>query len=325
TRERILDCLKDRLDQFVSGEEMGRRLGISRTAVWKHIQALREAGYEIEAQSRSGYRLRRIPDRLYPEEVKKNLKTSWLGHVLIYLEETSSTNWIARELAEKGCSSGAVVVAESQTQGRGRRGRFWHSPSGKGLWFSVVLRPQVEPFQAPQLTLLTGVAVAQAVKRFTGLPVGLKWPNDLWVGGKKLGGILTEIKAEMDAVEYVVVGIGLNVNLENSDFPEELRGTATSLLLSLHKKIPRVALLQEILGSLEKIYELWQEEGFDPVRRAWKEASCILDREVEIRSGDGVYRGIALDIDGEGALLVRTGEGEIRRFLSGEVSLRVRD
>ncbi|CEP68974.1 Biotin--acetyl-CoA-carboxylase ligase [Moorella glycerini] len=322
SKQQVLEYLRHHRGEYISGEELSKKLAITRTAVWKHIQALRQEGYQIDAQTRRGYCLLSIPDCFYPEEVAAGLKTSWLGRNLYYYDEVGSTNQVAKELADGGAPEGTVVIAEAQTGGRGRRGRSWLSPPHKGIWFSVILRPRVTPALASQLTLLAAVAVAAAIRRHTGLPPGIKWPNDLLAGGRKVCGILTEIKAEIDAIEYVVLGTGLNVNMEAGDFSPEVRPLATSLFLELGRPVARLPLFQEILYQLEKWYERWQEEGFDPVRRAWKEASVTLGREVEVNSWREVFRGVAVDIDAEGALLVRGGGGEVRRFNSGEVSLR---
>lgn len=322
SKQQVLEFLRRHRGEYISGEELSRDLAISRTAVWKHIQSLRQDGYRIDAQTRRGYCLLSIPDCFYPEEVVAGLETAWLGRTLYYYDEVGSTNQVAKELADGGAPEGTVVVAECQTGGRGRRGRSWISPARKGIWFSVILRPRVAPAQAPQLTLLAAVAVAAAVRERTGLPLGIKWPNDLLAGGRKVCGILTEIKAEIDAVEYIVLGIGLNANLEAGDFSPEVRPQATSLYLELGRPVERVPLFQRILSWLEKWYERWQEEGFAPVREAWKEASITLGQEVRVNSWREVFQGVALDIDDEGSLLVRDAGGRVRRFNSGEVSLR---
>ncbi|AKX95525.1 biotin--[acetyl-CoA-carboxylase] ligase [Neomoorella thermoacetica] len=322
SKQQVLEFLRRHRGEYISGEDLSRDLAISRTAVWKHIQSLRQEGYRIDAQTRRGYCLLATPDCFYPEEVTAGLETAWLGRTLYYYDEVGSTNQVAKELADDGAPEGTVIVAECQTGGRGRRGRSWISPARKGIWFSVILRPRVAPAQAPQLTLLAAVAVVAAVRERTGLPLGIKWPNDLLAGGRKVCGILTEIKAEIDAVEYIVLGIGLNANLEAGDFSPEVSPQATSLYLELGRPVERLPLFQRILSCLEKWYERWQDEGFAPVREAWKEASITLGQEVRVNSWREVFQGVALDIDDEGSLLVRDAGGRIRRFNSGEVSLR---
>ncbi|BCV20099.1 bifunctional ligase/repressor BirA [Moorella sp. Hama-1] len=322
SKQQVLDFLRRHPREYISGEELSRGLAISRTAVWKHIQSLRQEGYDIDAQTRRGYCLLATPDYFYPEEVAAGLETSWLGRTLYYYDEVGSTNQVAKELADGGAPEGTVVIADCQTGGRGRRGRNWLSPARKGIWFSVILRPRVAPVQAPQLTLLAAVAVTAAVRERTGLPLGIKWPNDLLAGGRKVCGILTEIKAEIDVVEYIVLGVGLNANLEAGDFSPEVRPLATSLYLETGRPVERLPLFRRILYGLEKWYERWQEEGFAPVRNAWKEASVTLGREVQVNSWREIFQGVATDIDDEGALLVRDAGGQLRRFNSGEVSLR---
>ncbi len=322
SKQQVLEFLRSHRGDYISGESLSRQLGISRTAIWKHIQSLRQEGYRIDAQTRRGYCLLATPDCFYPEEVAAGLRTSWMGRHLYYYDEVGSTNLVARELADGGAPEGTVVIAEAQTGGRGRRGRSWLSPPGRGIWCSMVLRPRVTPTHAAQVTLMAAVAAAAAVRQQTGLPPGIKWPNDLLIGGRKACGILTEIKAEMDAIEYIILGTGLNANLEAGDFDPEVRPLATSLLLELGRPVERLPLFQEMLYQLERWYELWQEKGFGPIRRAWKEASIILGREVEVNSWREVYRGTAVDIDAEGALLVRGEGGDVRRFNAGEVSLR---
>jgi len=222
SKQQVLEELRKRKGEYVSGEELSRRLGLSRTAIWKHIKALRRDGYQISACTRRGYTLLCIPDRLYPEEVTAGLKTTWLGRPFYYYEEVGSTNQVAKDLAEQGAPHGAAVLAEGQTSGRGRLGRGWLSPAGKGIWLSLVLRPRVAPWQLPQLSLLAAVGVASAIKEITGLEVGIKWPNDILSRGKKLCGILTEMRAEVEITQYVILGIGLNVNLDIEDFTRDL-------------------------------------------------------------------------------------------------------
>ncbi|MDN5347926.1 MAG: BirA family transcriptional regulator [Clostridia bacterium] len=321
-KSNLLEILRRRQGTYVSGEDLSRLLGVSRTAIWKQVRSLRREGYEIDAQPRLGYCLLSVPDAFYPDEVLTGLKTSWLGRSLYYYDEVGSTNQVAKELADAGAGEGTLVIAERQTSGRGRLGRSWVSPPRKGAWFSLVLRPRVLPAFAPQLTLLAAVAVQAAIRDCTGLALGIKWPNDLLARGRKICGILTEMKAEMDAVDYLVLGIGLNINLQVEDFPPELRDTASSLLLETGRQFVRVPLLQAILAKLEDAYTLWQEEGFAPIRRAWKEANVVLGQKVRLNSWGEIFEGEAVDIDETGALLIKEAGGRVLRFASGEVSLR---
>lgn len=321
-RDKILELLKQGQPEFVSGEAICQRLGVSRTAVWKHVQSLRSMGYDIEALTNAGYRLRGVPDRLYPEEITWGLKTSFMGRHVHYCERTDSTNRLARELAARGAPEGTLVVAEEQTGGRGRLGRGWFSPYGKGIWCSLILRPTLSPLDAPPLTMLAAVAVAEALQQAAGLLAGIKWPNDLLAGGRKLCGILTELDAEVERVNHLIVGIGLNVNIAPGEFPPELTNTATSVLAVTGRRASRVKLLQEMLAALEYWYLRWQKEGFSPVLSRWKEHSITLGRPVLVTSHRESYEGWAEDVDESGSLILRLPGGERLKIFSGEVSLR---
>mgnify|MGYP003861438967 CR=1 FL=1 len=317
--------LKESRPEFVSGEDICKNLKVTRTAIWKHIQALREDGYEIEARPRAGYRLTAAPDRLFAEEIRDGLTTDFIGRKVYYSETISSTNDLAKELARGGAGEGSLVVAEEQTGGKGRLGRGWCSPRYKGIFFSLILYPRVNPSEAAQATMLAAVAVAAAVRDETGVAVGIKWPNDLLVDGKKICGILTELSAEMERINHLVVGIGINANQDAGDFPEEFRHSATSLKLQAGRAVSRVRLLQAALGQFEEWYKIWLTRGFEPVLAKWKEMSVTLNCPVRVSTLNMSWEGWAEDVDGDGALLVRLPDGKLQRFLSGEVSLRVVD
>lgn len=309
-------------NDWVSGEYLCRELGVSRTAVWKHIRGLREDGYDIEARANLGYRLRSVPDIPYPDEVTVDLDTVVMGSRIEYYTDLPTTNGEAKKLARAGCPEGTVVVAESQSGGKGRMGRFWFSPRGRGLWFSAVLRPMVNLVETPQVTMVVAVAVALAIREHTGVAAGIKWPNDLLVEGKKICGILVELNAEMDRVNFMVAGIGLNVNIDSSQFPPELSETVTSLKIAAGHHIPRVPLLRTILQSFDFWYQRWLREGFVPVLNKWRELCVTLDCPVTVHTMKDSYVGHALDVDETGALLVQTPDGEVQRLVAGEVSLR---
>lgn len=321
-RSRILELLRKAGEAYMSGEEIAGKLGVSRTAVWKHVKELREAGYKIKSRSRSGYTLEETPDCLLPGEIKNGLRTRFVGKDIVFFEEVDSTNRVAKQLAQKGAAAGAVVVAEAQGKGRGRLERPYFSPAGKGIWFSVILRPHILPQEAPKCTLLAAVAVAMAMKRF-GLKAEIKWPNDILHEGKKLTGILTEMSAELDRVNYIVIGTGVNVNMEEKDFPEELRGKATSLAIMKGEKLPRVAFFQAVLEALDELCTVLEEDGFAPIVARWREYAVTLGQDVHVigATGRGSFDGRAVDIDEEGALLVETADG-VRRVLAGDVSIR---
>jgi BirA family biotin operon repressor/biotin-[acetyl-CoA-carboxylase] ligase len=320
-KDKILNILKGSND-WVSGELLCRELGVSRTAVWKHIRGLREGGYDIEARANLGYRLREVPDIPFPGEVSSGLATAVMGTRIEYFAELSSTNGEAKRLAREGAPEGTVVVAESQSGGKGRMGRYWFSPRGKGLWFSTVLRPPVNPVETPQVTMVVAVAIATAVRKHTGVPAGIKWPNDILVQGKKVCGILVELNAEMDRVNFLVAGIGLNVNIDRKDFPLDVADIATSLKLEAGRYIPRVPLLRALLESIDKWYRCWLSDGFALVLEKWRELCVTLDCPVTVHTMQGSYDGHAIDVDEKGMLLVRARDGSVQRLVAGEVSLR---
>jgi BirA family biotin operon repressor/biotin-[acetyl-CoA-carboxylase] ligase len=319
----ILRLLKNNAPEFISGELICRQLGVSRAAIWKHISALRGDGYIIKAQTNAGYRLESSPDRLYPEEVRSDLGTTILGRQIHYFDSLGSTNAVAKDLAREGCAEGALVLAEEQNGGRGRLGRGWFAPHARGIWASLVLRPAVSPADVPQLTLITAVALARALRRETLLPVGIKWPNDLLAGGKKICGILTEMSADMDRVNYAVVGFGLNVNIRREDFPPELSTIATSLCIEAGKIFSRLALLKAILDELENKYLTWLNQGFAPLLTEWREMCVTIDCPVTVHTLKERWDGYAEGVNESGALLVRTPGGELRCLIAGEVSLRI--
>ena len=308
---------------YISGEKMAEGLRVTRAAVWKKIAALRDAGYDISSAPRSGYVLRSAPDRLIETEISQDPKTALVGRKVICYDAVDSTNLVLKNLAREGAEDGTVVVADSQGTGRGRMERAFFSPPGKGIWVSILLRPTFLPQDAPKCTLMAAVAVARAMEAF-GLRAEIKWPNDILHDGRKLVGILTEMSAEMDRVNYVVIGIGINVNIAPEDFPAELRAIATSLMQMKGAPLPRVAFLQELLRALDDLYASVQREGFAPVLAAWREYAVTLGQEVRVIGPAGEeFEGVAADIDAEGALLVDTAEGR-RRVLAGDVSIRPR-
>ncbi len=315
----VLAFLAEAGDEFVSGEAISDKLGLTRAAVWKHVEALRAHGYRVEAVPARGYRLAAVPDRLTALELRPLLDTHDLGQVLHSYEELGSTNDRARELAEEGAAHGEVVIAETQTAGRGRRGRAWISPPHRNLYFSAVLRPELPPSRAAELTLVASLAVCDAL-RSAGVAAGIKWPNDVLAGGRKIAGILTELAAEPEKVDWVVIGVGVNVNARAEDFPEELRGEATSVAIERGLPAPRALLAAACLGRLEAWLDAHAERGFAPIRDAWRERSVTLGREVLVRTDGRELAGRAEDIDDLGALLVRTPE-RVERILAGDVQL----
>lgn len=321
-KDRILDRLLRNQGEYVSGEELSREFGVSRTAIWKHIADLRGDGYQIEAHSRLGYRLQGSPDRLLPAEVRRWMEAGGLGAKIIHHESVGSTNDEARALAAAGAPEGTVVVAEEQTGGKGRLGRRWESPRGTGVWLSVILRPPLPPAEVSPLTLMAAVAVAEAIERATGLRPGIKWPNDVLVNGRKVCGILTELSAEVERINHVILGIGINVNLASADLPEEVRGSASSLAAEAGAPVSRARLAGELLSRLDYWYRVFLRQGFDPAREVWKRYSITLGRPVTASSRTQRIEGIAVDVEGDGALLIEMADGSRQRVLAGEVTLR---
>lgn len=322
-RQKILNILKHNQD-WVSGEMLCRDLGVSRTAVWKHISGLREDGYRIEAKANLGYRLTDSPDVPFPAEVKTGLTTSVFGCNLVHMGEVASTNAEAKKLAREGCPEGTVIIAETQNGGKGRLGRVWFTPWSRGLWFSMVLRPPVNLIDTPQITMVAAVSVATAIREHTGVAAGIKWPNDILVDGKKVCGILVELNAEMDRVNFMVAGIGLNVNIKKDEFPPELENIATSLEIESGQHIYRVPLLRSLLQHFESWYYRWLNEGFAIILKNWRQLCVTLDCPVTVHTIKESYSGYAFDVDDTGALLVRTEDGAVQRLVAGEVTLRKR-
>lgn len=319
-KEMLLTELKIKTGEWVSGRYLGEKLAVSRCAVWKHAAALKEDGYIIEASTRKGYRLQGLPDLLTPGEIVDGLATTSFGRPEIHhCQEVDSTNVLAKELALRGAPEGAVVVAEGQRAGRGRRGRHWYSPPHEGIYVSLILRPALTPAESSRITLAAAVASAQALRKRTGLPVMLKWPNDLLVAGKKLGGILTEIAADTDGVEYAVVGFGLNVNTPPQGFPPELRDMATSILAVTGRRTGRAALLRSYLEHFEEIYLSLSRGGLPILINAWRSLSALSGRRVRVTTADGETSGVVADIDDDGALILREDQGGLRRLYAGDL------
>ncbi|MBI5874049.1 MAG: biotin--[acetyl-CoA-carboxylase] ligase [Candidatus Omnitrophica bacterium] len=313
-QEKILDFLKKK-QEYVSGDYMSQRLDISRQALWKHIQELKDAGYDIVAVPHLGYRLISSPDRLYPAEIQAHLRTKFLGKKIHYFDCVSSTMNMAMELGMNGAPEGAIVVAESQTKGRGRLGRSWLSPKYKGIYVSIILRPKISPLAAPLLTLLAGVSVCEAIKDLTGIDAQIKWPNDIFIHNKKVGGILTELNAEMDVTRFVNIGIGLNVNHD-----KKIEGLhATSLKDQKKEDVSRVGLLQELLHKIEANYLLFQSQGSAQVIDKWRHYSLTLGKRVRIAYQKTHLEGEAMDIDTDGGLLIRTDFGTVQKVMAGDV------
>lgn len=318
--EKILNVLRTHRDSYVSGEDLCRSAGISRAAIWKHIEKLREEGYEIEAMPHFGYRLRTIPDRLVPAEIKWRLRAKVFGREVLSYKKLNSTNDAAYKLAENGIKEGTVIIAEEQERGKGRHGRMWSSPAKDGIYMSLILRPKMAPAEIPQITLITAVSVAKAIRRATGLTASIKWPNDILINNRKVCGILTEMKAEQDVIDFIIVGIGVNVNTQIRNLPHG----ATSLRdESKHvgggEHISRIRIVQAILEEFERDYILLKKEGSGPIIEEWKRLSMMLGSRVKIVLPEKSFEALAHDIDPDGGLVVRLESGILKKISSGDV------
>ncbi len=306
----------------VAGTELSQALGISRAAVWARIEELRSLGYEIEASPHLGYRLLSVPDVLHADDLLAALgRTGGIGRDIQVFEETTSTNDVVERLARDNVKEGVVVFAESQTKGRGRLGRKWMSPPRKGLWFSVLLRPAMLPAKVTQLTIAASTALLRAIQAQTGLTPEIKWPNDILIGGKKVAGILTELSAELDKVKYVILGIGVDVNLNAGEFPPELRALATSLKIETGQRQDRAALAVKIMRELDHDYRRIGAGQFESVADEWERHCTTLGQRAVIRIGDRTVHGSAESLDTDGALLLRTQHGRLERIIGGDVTM----
>ncbi len=319
----ILALLRNSKD-YVSGQQLCTQFGVSRTAVWKAINQLKEDGYQIEAVSHKGYRLLESPDILSENEILSRLTTDWAGRTLHYFTETGSTNIDAKRYAEEGEPHGTTVVADMQSAGRGRRGRLWQSPAGSAIYMTMLLKPKFMPDKASMLTLVMALSVADAIVEATGLSAGIKWPNDIVVNKKKVCGILTEMNAELDYIQYVVIGVGINVNNNSpEEFPEEIRQTATSLKIELGMQISRAALLERVLAHFEKNYDIFTKTlDLSALMEAYDARLLNLNAEVRVLDPKGEYTGVARGINPAGELLVEKENGEVVPVYAGEVSVR---
>jgi BirA family biotin operon repressor/biotin-[acetyl-CoA-carboxylase] ligase len=321
TDAQILSALRAN-DDGVIGPDLAERIGVSRSTIVSRIEELRSLGYEIESSPHRGYRLVKAPDALHADDLLARLgKTKVVGRDIRVFKETASTNDVVEKLARDGAKEGVVVFAESQTRGRGRLGRKWSSPARKGLWFSVLLRPDLTPQEATRLTVASAAALARAIRRETGLIPQVKWPNDILIRGRKVAGILTEMSAELDHARQVILGIGVNVNLAAGDFSPDLRKLATSLRIESGGVIDRPELAAAILRELDRDYARACGKGFATLADEW-EAQCVtLGRNVTIHIGDRRVQGRAESLDDAGALLVRTQHGHLERVTGGDVIL----
>jgi len=317
----ILKALRAAGDKPISGADLSGHLGVSRAAIWARVEELRSLGYEIQASPHLGYKLVGVADVLHADDLISRLgKTRVIGRDIRVFQETTSTNDIIEKFARDGVKEGVAVFAESQTKGRGRLGRKWTSPPKKGLWFSLLLRPDLRPHETTQLTVASAIALRRAIETQTGLEPEIKWPNDILIGGKKVAGILTEMNAEVDRVKYVILGIGVDVNLNPRDFPPELKRIATSLKIESGKSVLRAELAVNILRELDTDYQRICSDDFEDVAEEWEKHCKTIGREVVIRTGSREIRGRAESLAEDGALLLRTEHGRPERIVGGDVT-----
>ncbi|MBW2541063.1 MAG: biotin--[acetyl-CoA-carboxylase] ligase [Deltaproteobacteria bacterium] len=321
---RILDALRRAGGETRSGEALSSQLGVSRTQVWKHVEALRARGYTIDGDPGGGYRLSKIPDRLYVEEIQTGLDTSWLATEIHYFESVDSTNRVALDLARSGSAHGTTVVADQQTAGRGRLGRSFFSPPATNLYTSIILRPRIHTAEAPSWILAAAVSVAETIEQTLGRAgdVAIKWPNDVLLGGLKTSGILMELGAEATRVDFLVLGIGVNLNVDRNQFPDEFRDRATSLASHSGHPVDRLAFARRLYGNLEVTLDICADRGFDGVRGAFDARFRMRNQSVSVLELDGSeIRGTALGIDDDGALRLRLDTGDVIRVIAGDVTL----
>ena len=320
----ILKLLRE-ADGYVSGQQLCEKFGVSRTAVWKVIRQLQEEGYQVEAVRNKGYHIVDSPDVMTKEELDSLMDTQWAGRNIVYYDSVDSTNLRIKQMGDEGAPEGTLAVADKQTAGRGRRGRSWDSPSGSSIYMSLLLRPEIEPDQAPMLTLVMALSVAEGIMDCgdsCGNPdVKIKWPNDIVYQGKKLCGILTEMSADMDQIHYVIVGIGINVQM--TDFPKEIQNTATSLKLVTGKTLLRNELLAKVLEEFEVLYEQFvSAESLKNLKAEYESRLANKDNRVNVLAPSGAWQGICLGIKEDGALLVQREDGKVEEVIAGEVSVR---
>lgn len=319
-REAVLQLFTNS-DHYLSGEAISRSLGCTRTAVWKQINELRRLGYAFDAKPRKGYRLVSRPDVLLPEEIHCFMKTKYVGQKIRFVEQTESTQHLAHEWAKEGAEPGSLVVADEQTSGKGRMGRHWHSPAGDGIWMSLLLKPSIPLVHTPHLTLLVSVAVTRALRAETGAKIGIKWPNDLLIKGRKVCGILTEVRAEADRIHYCVAGIGINVHTPPETLPPELKSIAVSLSEVTEKPLHRAQIVARCCLEIEKLLELYDAQGFSPLKSLWESHALILGKRITVSTADGRREGIAEGLDDSGALLLKT-VSKTERIFSADVTLK---
>lgn len=308
-------------EQYISGEQISRELGVSRTAVWKHINELRQKGYQIDSSSKKGYRLIEVADVLDESQIIRG-DNQLLGSSIVHFYEIDSTNNYAKKIANDGCPDGTIVISEKQSLGRGRLGREWCSYNSDGIWFSCVLRPNLEPESMQTITLAASVAIVEAIEDALGIVCRIKWPNDIILSGKKLGGILTEISAEPGHINHIVLGIGINVNQPRESFVGELEQKAISLRMKTGEKVSRSHIFNSILKHLDNTYKQLINGENELILDRWRKYSVTLGNQVSLSYRGEEYTGIASDVANGGGLIVQCSDGHTREITAGEIQIR---
>lgn len=321
-KDKILKSLLEADGEAVSGQDLADALGVSRTAIWKHMQTLQEEGYTFETIKKKGYVLTGVPNSLSPTQIELFLQTEHFGREIHYYDVVDSTQIIAHKLAQEGAPHGTVVIGEEQTAGRGRMARPWESAHGTGIWMTVIVRPDVTPQQASSYTLVVAVAITMAIKTlYKDIEPAIKLLNDLLVNGKKCTGILTEMQAEADCVQALLVGIGINANQVVADFSPDIADIATSLRLEAGEEINRATLVASILHYLEQFTALYVKEGFASIKALWEQLSCTIGRCIEVTTIRERFEGVASGITDDGVLQLTQDDGTVRTIYAGDIKL----
>ncbi|GAA0599974.1 bifunctional biotin--[acetyl-CoA-carboxylase] synthetase/biotin operon repressor [Virgibacillus siamensis] len=318
-RNKLIELLSASRDKYVSGQFLSEKLDISRSAIWKHMRELEKDGYKIEGVSRKGYRIIKFPDKVSENTLQWGLQTQWLGKKIIHREAISTTQQLAHKTAQEGTNNGTVIIADEQTEGKGRMNRHWHSSKGKGVWMSLILKPDIPPNLAPQLTLLTATVLAEVFSSYTNTNPKIKWPNDILIEDRKTAGILTEMQAEQDQIQYVVIGMGINVNTAAEEIPDDIRNKATSLRMETGENWNLKDLIQRILAAFETGYETYMTDGFPPVKQKWEHYGYKIGERLFIKTLRKEWYATFIGIGEDGALLIQNDDGGVEKIYSAEI------